>query len=168
MYLFLLLNNLMSFEDLTDNNIPKHIIIISKKTKARSFTNLIFIRNQLFIILKHSCCFFVLNTFHFLLLQGILENRSIQIVIHLVDVCFCIVSVGGRELSLGGVKSACKDLSFAQSLIIICKLEVATLGMAFLDLNLHVLQLATSNSNNLGPSVVQNYTSAWRPLQMER
>ena len=29
-----------------------------------------------------------------------------------------------------------------------CKLDVATSRMAFLDLNLHVLQLATSNSNN--------------------
>ncbi len=29
-----------------------------------------------------------------------------------------------------------------------CKLDVATSRMAFLDLNLHVLQVATSNSNN--------------------
>ena len=29
-----------------------------------------------------------------------------------------------------------------------CKFDVATSRMAFLDLNLHVLQLATSNSNN--------------------
>ena len=29
-----------------------------------------------------------------------------------------------------------------------CKLEVATSRMASLDLNLHVLQVATSNSNN--------------------
>ena len=29
-----------------------------------------------------------------------------------------------------------------------CKLDMATSRMAFLDLNLHVLQVATSNSNN--------------------
>ena len=29
-----------------------------------------------------------------------------------------------------------------------CKLDLATSRMAFLDLNLHILQLATSNSNN--------------------
>ena len=36
---------------------------------------------------------------------------------------------------------------------------MATSKTAFLDLPLHVLQLATSNSNNLGPSVVQNCTT---------
>ena len=40
-----------------------------------------------------------------------------------------------------------------------CKLDVATSGMAFFDLNLHVLQFATSNSNNLGHPVMQNCTS---------
>ena len=44
---------------------------------------------------------------------------------------------------LGGVKSACKDPSFVQSLV-----TLATSRMAFLDLNLHVLEVATSNSNN--------------------
>ena len=39
-----------------------------------------------------------------------------------------------------------------------CKLDVATSRIAFLDLNLHVLQVATSNSNNRGRSVVQNCT----------
>ena len=39
------------------------------------------------------------------------------------------------------------------------KLDMATSRMAFLDLNLHVLQVATSNSNNWGRSVVQNCTS---------
>ena len=29
-----------------------------------------------------------------------------------------------------------------------CKLDVATSIVAFLDLNLHILQVATSNSNN--------------------
>ena len=37
-----------------------------------------------------------------------------------------------------------------------CKLNVATSRMAFLDLNLLVLQDATPNSNNWGRSVVQN------------
>ena len=32
-------------------------------------------------------------------MQGILDNRFILVVIHLVDICFYIVSVGGRELS---------------------------------------------------------------------
>ena len=41
-----------------------------------------------------------------------------------------------------------------------CKLDVATsIRMAFLDFNLHGLQLATSNSSNWGCSVIQNYTS---------
>ena len=40
-----------------------------------------------------------------------------------------------------------------------CTLDVATSRMAFFDLNLHVLQVATSNSKNWGRSVVQNCTS---------
>ena len=42
-----------------------------------------------------------------------------------------------------------------------CKLDVATTRMAFLDLNLHALQLDNSISNNCnwGYSVVQNCTS---------
>ena len=40
-----------------------------------------------------------------------------------------------------------------------CKLDVATSRIAFLDLNLHVLQVAPSNSKNWGRSVVQNCTS---------
>ena len=63
-----------------------------------------------------------------------------------------------RELedtyNLGGVKSACKDPSFVQNLII-CTLDMATSKMAFFDLNLHVLQVATSNSINWGRSAVQ-------------
>ena len=39
------------------------------------------------------------------------------------------------------------------------KLNVATSRIAFLDLNLHVLQVTTPNSNNRGRSVVQNCTS---------
>ena len=39
------------------------------------------------------------------------------------------------------------------------KFDVATSRMAFLDLNLHVLQVATSNLKNRGRSVVQNCTS---------
>ena len=39
------------------------------------------------------------------------------------------------------------------------KLDVATSRMAFLDLNLQVLQNAISNSSNLGRTVVQNCTS---------
>ena len=46
------------------------------------------------------------------------------------------------DCTLGGVKLACaKPRHF-------CKIDVATFRMAFLDINLHVLQLATSNSNN--------------------
>ena len=44
-----------------------------------------------------------------------------------------------------------------------CKLDVATSRIAYLDLNLHVLQVATSNSNNRGRSVVQNCTSLTPP-----
>ena len=40
-----------------------------------------------------------------------------------------------------------------------CKLDVGTSRIAFLDLNLHVLQVATSNLKNRGRSVVQNCTS---------
>ena len=40
-----------------------------------------------------------------------------------------------------------------------CKLDVATSKMAFLDLNLHVLQLVTSNSNNWGRHL-------WHPLNL--
>ena len=43
-----------------------------------------------------------------------------------------------------------------------CKVDVATSRIAFLDLTLHVLQVATSNSNNWGRSVLQNCT--WHPL----
>ena len=39
------------------------------------------------------------------------------------------------------------------------KLDLVTSRMAFLDLNLHVLQLVTSNSNKRGRSVVQKCTS---------
>ena len=44
-----------------------------------------------------------------------------------------------------------------------CKLDVATSRMTFLDLNLHFLQVATSNSNNWGRSVVQNCTLPLTP-----
>ena len=40
-----------------------------------------------------------------------------------------------------------------------CKLDTATSRMVFFNLNLHVLKLAISNSNNWGRSVVQNCTS---------
>ena len=58
----------------------------------------------------------------------------------------------GCQIGMQGPQLCAKPLHF-------CKLDVATSRMAVLDLNLHVLQLATSNSNNWGHSVVQNYTS---------
>ena len=71
------------------------------------------------------------------------------------NVVVCCPSRAQKVCTVGGVKSACKDPSFAH----FCKLDVATSRMAFLDLNLHVLQHATSNSNNWGRSEVQNCTS---------
>ena len=47
----------------------------------------------------------------------------------------------GCQISMQGPQLCAKPRHF-------CKLDVATSKMAFLDLNLHVLQVATSNSNN--------------------
>ena len=63
----------------------------------------------------------------------------------------CIYS-RGCQIGMQGPQLCAKPRHF-------CKLGVVTFRMAFLDLNLHVLQLATSNSNNWGRSVVQNCTS---------
>ena len=60
--------------------------------------------------------------------------------------------VRGCQIGMQGPQLCAKPRHF-------CKLDVATSRMAFLDLNLHVLQVATPNSNNLGCSVVQNCTS---------
>ena len=58
----------------------------------------------------------------------------------------------GCQIGMQGLQLFAKPSHF-------CKLDVATSRMAFLDLNLHVLQVATSNSNNWGHSVVQHCTS---------
>ena len=47
----------------------------------------------------------------------------------------------GCQIGMQGPQLCAKPSHF-------CKLDVATSRMAFLDLNLHVLQVATSNSNN--------------------
>ena len=60
--------------------------------------------------------------------------------------------IRGCQIGMQGHQICAKPCHF-------CKLDVATSRMAFLDLNLHVLQLATSNSNNWECSVVQNCTS---------
>ena len=57
--------------------------------------------------------------------------------------------IRGCQIGMQGPQLCAKTHHF-------CKLDVATSRMAVLDLNLHVLQVATSNSKN---SVVQNYTS---------
>ena len=49
--------------------------------------------------------------------------------------------IRGCQIDMQGLQLCAKPRHF-------CKLDVATSRMAFLDLNLHVLQLATSNSNN--------------------
>ena len=49
--------------------------------------------------------------------------------------------VRGCKIGMQGPQLCAKPRHF-------CKLDVATSRMAFLDLNLHVLQVATSNSNN--------------------
>ena len=60
----------------------------------------------------------------------------------------------GCQIGTKGPKLCAKPRHF-------CKLDVATSRMAFLDLNLHALQLDNSISNNCnwGCSVVQNCTS---------
>ena len=60
--------------------------------------------------------------------------------------------------TLGGVKSACKDPSFAQSLVIL-QIRRGNFQNGLFWPNLYDLQLATSNSNNWGRSEVQNCTS---------
>ena len=52
--------------------------------------------------------------------------------------------------NLGGIKSTCKVFAKPRQF---CKLDVATSRTAFLDLNLNVLQLASSNSKNCGRNV---------------
>ena len=47
----------------------------------------------------------------------------------------------GCQIGMQGPQLCAKPSNF-------CKLDVAASRMAFLDLNLHVLQVATSNSNN--------------------
>ena len=47
----------------------------------------------------------------------------------------------GCQIGMQGPQFCAKPSHF-------CKLDVATSRMAFLDLNLHVLQVASSNSNN--------------------
>ena len=51
------------------------------------------------------------------------------------------VYVRGCQIGMQGPQLCSKPRHF-------CKLDVATSRMAFLDLNLHVLQVATSNSKN--------------------
>ena len=46
------------------------------------------------------------------------------------------------------VKSACKDSQLCAEPRHFCKLDMTPSRMAFLDLNLYVLEVATSNSNN--------------------
>ena len=58
---------------------------------------------------------------------------------------------------LGGVKMASKRTPAKPRHF--CKWNMATSWMAFLNLNLNVLQVATPNSNNRERSVVQNCTS---------
>ena len=65
---------------------------------------------------------------------------------------YSCTSVRGCQIGMQGPQFSAKPRYF-------CKLDLATSRMAFLDLNLYVLQVATSNSNNWGHSVVQNCTS---------
>ena len=60
--------------------------------------------------------------------------------------------IRGCQIGVRGPQLCAKPRHF-------CKLDVATSRIAFLDLNLHVLQVAPSNSKNWGRSLVQNCTS---------
>ncbi len=51
------------------------------------------------------------------------------------------INIRGCQIGMQGPQLCAKPRHF-------CKLDVATSRMAFLNLNLHVLQVATSNSNN--------------------
>ena len=62
------------------------------------------------------------------------------------------LNIRGCQIGMQGPQLCAKPRHF-------CKLDVATSRMAFLDLNLHVLQVAISNSNNWARSVVRNCTS---------
>ena len=69
----------------------------------------------------------------------------------------CCLWPGGFS-SATSMKLACKDPSFAQTLSFL-QIRRGNFQNGLLDLNLHVLQVVTSNSNNWGRSVVQNCTS---------
>ena len=62
---------------------------------------------------------------------------------HAYSISFCLTYIISRGCQIGmqGPQLCAKPRHF-------CKLDMATSRMAFLDLNLHGLKLATSNSNN--------------------
>ena len=95
---------------------------------------------------------FALELFHCLPLWTTVRvhGKKLQNATKKIIVLAC--SIRGCQIGMQGPQLCAKPRHF-------CKLDVATSRIAFLDLNLHVLQVATSNSKNWGRSVVQNCTS---------
>ena len=84
---------------------------------------------------------------HVIIIQRMIIEITMISIISPVDHVWMSVKIKGIyvfrgcQIGMQGPQLCAKPSHF-------CKLDVATSRMAFLDLNLHVLQVATSNSNN--------------------
>ena len=120
------------------------------------FSQIIFYPNQIFYNLDSICSFqdycvnfdFYSWSWYWAFCTVL---QLIQVQIHYI-LLLCFIHCRGCQIGMQGPQLCAKPRHF-------CKWDVATSRMTFSDLNLHILQVAISNSNNWGCSVVQNCTS---------